>query len=90
MAALYYNPDRLVGPATVRLTRREDRSAQLGRGPENLGNRAPANYRCGAGALDADRVGWRRDHTERLIGWVAGHGVDDLQIVHGRGDSTGG
>src|SRR6516165_269008 len=40
MAALYYNPDRLVGPATARLTRREDRSAQLGRGPENLGNRA--------------------------------------------------
>jgi len=31
-------------------------------------------------------VGWRRDHTERLIGWVAGHGVDDQQIVHGRGD----
>jgi hypothetical protein len=31
-------------------------------------------------------VGWCRDHTERLIGWVAGHGVDDLQIVHGRGD----
>src|SRR6516225_7074652 len=45
MAALYYNPDRLVGPATARLTRREDRSAQLGRGPENLGNRAAANYR---------------------------------------------
>src|ERR1700719_4289984 len=33
------------GPATARLTRREDRSAQLGRGPENLGNRAAANYR---------------------------------------------
>jgi hypothetical protein len=33
-----------------------------------------------------DRVGWRRDHTERLIGRVAGHGGDDLQIVHGRGD----
>ena len=32
-------------PATPRLTRREDRSAQLGRGPENLGNRAAANYR---------------------------------------------
>jgi hypothetical protein len=31
-------------------------------------------------------VGSRRDHTERLIGGVAGHGVDDLQIVHGRGD----
>jgi hypothetical protein len=31
--------------ATPRLTRREDRSAQLGRGPENLGNRAAANYR---------------------------------------------
>jgi hypothetical protein len=30
------------GPATARLTRREDRSAQLGRGPENLGNRAAA------------------------------------------------
>jgi hypothetical protein len=42
--------------------------------------------RCGAGALDADRVGWRRDHTERLIGWIAGHGGDDLQIVHGRGN----
>ena len=40
--------------------------------------------RCGSGALDADRLGWRRDHTERLIGGVAGHGVDDLQIVHGR------
>ena len=23
--------------------------------------------RCGAGALNADRMGWRRDHTERLI-----------------------
>ena len=33
-----------------------------------------------------NRVGWRRDHTERLIGWIAGHGGDDLQIVHGRGD----
>jgi hypothetical protein len=33
------------GPVTARLTRREDRSAQLGRGPENLGNRAAANYR---------------------------------------------
>ncbi len=32
------------------------------------------------------RIAWGRDHTERLIGWVAGHGVDDLQIVHGRGD----
>ena len=32
-------------PATPRLTRREDRSAQLGRGPEDLGNRAAANYR---------------------------------------------
>ena len=136
------------GPATARLTRREDRLAQLGRGPENLVNRTAANYRslngsaasavcpdrssrvtkssppatllgalgvrgchslefgqdrhflkvldakarpvdagrCGARALDADRMGWRRDHTERLIGWVAGHGVDDLQIVHGRGD----
>jgi hypothetical protein len=31
-------------------------------------------------------VGWRRDHTERLIGGVAGHGADDLQIVHCRGD----
>ena len=31
------------GPATARLTRREDRSAQLGRGPENLSNRAAAN-----------------------------------------------
>ena len=31
-------------------------------------------------------MGWRRDHTERLIGWIAGHGGDDLQIVHGRGD----
>jgi hypothetical protein len=31
-------------------------------------------------------VGWRRDHTERLIGRIAGHGGDDLQIVHGRGD----
>jgi hypothetical protein len=41
---------------------------------------------CGAGALDADRVNWRRDHIERLVGWVAGHGVDDLQIVYGRGD----
>jgi hypothetical protein len=29
-------------------------------------------------------VGWRRDHTERLTGRVAGHGGDDLQIVHGR------
>jgi len=38
------------------------------------------------GALDTDRVGWRRDHTERLIGGVAGHGADDLQIVHCRGD----
>ena len=32
-------------PATLRLTRREDRSAQLGRGPEDLGNRVAANYR---------------------------------------------
>ena len=31
-------------------------------------------------------MGWRRDHIERLIGWVAGYRVDDLQIVHGRGD----
>jgi hypothetical protein len=31
-------------------------------------------------------VGWRRYHAERLIGEVAGYGVDDLQIVHGRGD----
>jgi hypothetical protein len=37
-------------------------------------------------ALDADRVGWRRARTERLIGWAVRHGVDDLQIVHGRGD----
>jgi hypothetical protein len=44
---------------------------------------------CGARALDADRAGWRRDHAERLIGGVAGHGVDDLQIVHGRGDGHG-
>jgi hypothetical protein len=36
--------------------------------------------------LDADRVGWRRDHTERLIGGIAGRRVDDLQIMHGRGD----
>src|SRR5215813_9325385 len=42
--------------------------------------------RCSAGALDADRVGWRRDHIERLIGWVAGHRVHDLQIMHRRGD----
>jgi hypothetical protein len=32
--------------------------------------------RCDAGALNADRLGWRRDHTERLIGGVAGQGVD--------------
>ena len=38
--------------------------------------------RCAEEALDADRVGWCRDHTERLIGWVAGHRIDDLQIVH--------
>ena len=43
--------------------------------------------RCVAGALDADRVGWRRDHTERLIGGISRHGVDDVQIVHGRRDS---
>ena len=46
---------------------------------------------CGAGALDADRVGWCCDHTERLIGGVAGHGVDNLQVVHGGGGrGTGG
>ena len=43
-------------------------------------------HRCGARSLDADRPGWRRDHTERLIGGVAGHGIDHLQIVDGRGD----
>jgi hypothetical protein len=32
--------------------------------------------RCSAGALDADRVGWRRDHAEWLIGRVAGHRGD--------------
>ena len=34
-----------MGRQLARLTRREDRSAQLGRGPENLGNRAAAKYR---------------------------------------------
>jgi hypothetical protein len=38
-------PRSVGGPATARLTRGEDRSAQLGRGPENLGNRAAAKYR---------------------------------------------
>src|SRR5438270_1356071 len=42
--------------------------------------------RRGAGALDADHMGRSRYHTERPIGGVAGHGVDDLQIVHGRRD----
>jgi 5-formyltetrahydrofolate cyclo-ligase len=37
-------------------------------------------------APDADGLGWRRDHTERLIGGVTGHRVHNLQIVHGRGD----
>src|SRR5215468_11110918 len=47
----------------------------------------PVNaHRCGAGTLDADRLGWRGDHAERLIGGIAGHGVDDLKIVHSRGD----
>ena len=42
--------------------------------------------RCAAEVLDADRVGWRRDHTERLIGGISRHEVDDLQIVHSRRD----
>jgi hypothetical protein len=41
MAAL--QPQSVGGPATARLTRREDRSAPLERGPENLNNRAAAN-----------------------------------------------
>src|SRR6516165_10499750 len=40
-----YTPDRFGGPATAWLSHREDRSAQLGHGPENLGDRAAANYR---------------------------------------------
>jgi hypothetical protein len=43
MAAL--QPRSVGGPPTARLTRREDRSAQLERGPENLSNRAAANSR---------------------------------------------
>ena len=31
-------------------------------------------------------MGRRRDHTKRLISGVAGHGVDDLKIMHGRRD----
>ena len=42
---LILQPRSVGGPATARLTRREGRLAQLGRGPENLGNRAAANYR---------------------------------------------
>jgi hypothetical protein len=41
MAAL--QPQSVGGPAIARPIRREDRSAQLERGPENLGNRAAAN-----------------------------------------------
>jgi hypothetical protein len=63
-------------------------SARIGISSRSLALKArPVDARrCGAGALDADGLGWRRDHTERLIGRVKGHGVDDLQIVHGRGD----
>lgn len=38
--------------------------------------------RCGAGALDADHMGWCHDHTE----WGKGHGGDDLHIVYGPGN----
>ena len=46
-------------------------------------------HRCSAWAPDADHVGRRRDYTEGLIGGVAGHGLDDLQIVHRRADRHG-
>jgi hypothetical protein len=41
---------------------------------------------AGAWTPDADHVGWCRDHAERLIGRVARHGPDDLELVHCRSD----
>jgi hypothetical protein len=77
---LPYKPQWVGGPATARgLTHREDRSAQLERGPENLNNRAAANwihtYRAPPEPIGVDRrcSGRSQWHAERSF-----HVVDQI------------